>query len=204
MGSLIESLIISGTKHNVMCQTDTKFSEISSNQCSWCAVLFAKNGDKLGEYYRENRDEFNKLYEECLREASELRKKHNSILYGENIDRSDVLCKTKRKRIAFYTLIENDNPEFRKILHKDILSEFYTRVHLHIEKISDVLDYNCILVSRHGQAFTIIKLSGFYLVLDSHVHTIGLMTRDNIQKYIRGTSDISSKNYLHLTIVALE
>ena len=75
-----------------MCQTDKKFSDISSNQCSWCAAEFIKKKDKLKQLFLEKKiNKFTDVYNECLFKGSNKRKQFNDKLYGENIDNKTLL-----------------------------------------------------------------------------------------------------------------
>ena len=61
--SFMETLLID--KFEVPCQTDPEY-KISSNQCSWCAVLFGINYKELLKAYLNDKAEFIKLYKKYL------------------------------------------------------------------------------------------------------------------------------------------
>jgi hypothetical protein len=59
------------------------------------------------------------------------------------------------------------------------------------------------MFGRHGQTFTVFPLEDKFLVLDSHVHFVGIMDFKNLIKYIKmETKGASSYGYLFVTIVS--
>lgn len=91
--------------------------------------------------------------------------------------------------------------ELLSILPNDLKNEFYTREYLKIEDLSLLSTYKFILVSRHGQSFTLISMGESFLVLDSHVHTIVMMTKENAYKYIKYQNSENELGYLFVTLL---
>lgn len=168
-------------------QSDTEYSNISSNQCSWVAHCFAKNYRKFKEYLMTNNNEnFIELYKECLLEGSNDRKKYGKLTYGENIDNSLVIKNYGLNIYALYTKTFNDTEEFLKILPDDLRYEFYMNVQLKTDDIIKHIIGNVFaLVSRHGQSFVVIPITSLrYLILDSHIHDVQLLEKEEMVKYV--------------------
>tara|TARA_B100001063_G_scaffold247248_1_gene291646 strand:+ start:5616 stop:6236 length:621 start_codon:yes stop_codon:yes gene_type:complete len=172
----------------VMCQTDKEFSNISSNQCSWCAAEFIKEKDNLKQLFlHKNLNKFNDMYNQCLLNGSNKRKQFNSKLYGENIDNKTLLQQYKFSVVSYFTMIGNEDPEFVKILPKDLKEEFYEKKYIMLDLDyfnSHISDGACYLASRHGQSFSIIPIFNKYLILDSHIHTTKVFTSQELTKYL--------------------
>jgi hypothetical protein len=207
--SYIESLLNENKRINVSCQTDNEY-KISSNQCSWCAALFGLNYEELiRSFFASNKDKFLKIYHNCLKEGSELRRDNNKYLYGENIDSENLFeqLNMSKRIVANFSYLSGTDNDFIKILPDDLKNEFYTRIHVPINNLSVIKSYKFCLISRHGQSFTVIPIGDSFLVLDSHVHTIGLMNYDNVVKYIKyqsvsnSESDSETDGHLHVTIL---
>jgi hypothetical protein len=206
--SFIENLITNGTIINVPAQTDTIYKNISSNQCSWCAWEFAvKAKNLISSFNQKNKTEFLNIYNNCLLEGSNKRKNANK-LYGENIDSIEILNNYKNFNLepcTKYTLKKNnENSEFIDILHSDLKEEFYTRSYLMINNfdnfINEIYQGDGYLVSRHGQSFFFVKMSdNKNLILDSHVHEIGIMSDANLKKYI----NVDENGYLFITFIKI-
>jgi len=192
--SFIESLLMRTI--NVDCQTD--YCEISSNQCSWCAALFAKNYKKLKSLVG-NESKFKDFYTELLIRASKLRAEYGTILYGENIDNRLLLKETGIKPVAFYTKITNSDDKFLIMLPDDLRDEFYKHIYMPLADL-DCVATAPVMISRHGQSFTIIPLDpSLVLVLDSHCRQVGIMIKDNMKKYI-----FNSDGHTHTTLIVCD
>ena len=169
---------------DVPAQTDSQYSDISSNQCSWCAVEFALHASKFRELYRmSDIHEIRNLYTACIQKGSELRRKYGTFLYGENIDSQNLLTYYKKSYDVLQrrSIHKNMDEDFLKILHPDLYSEFYTRKYDDGNTIEDnlrgIIISTSLLVSRHGQSLCVVPLGGdYYIVLDSHLHKLQLMT----------------------------
>jgi hypothetical protein len=169
---------------DVPAQTDSQYSDISSNQCSWCAVEFALHASKFRALYRiPDINEIHNLYIACMKEGSELRRKYGTFLYGENIDSQNLLDYYKKSYDVLQkrSIHKNVDEDFLKILHTDLRSEFYTRKYDDSNTIEDILRgiaiSTSLLVSRHGQSLCVVPFGGdYYIVLDSHLHKVQLMT----------------------------
>lgn len=205
--SFIENLL-ENTKINVPCQTDNEY-KIASNQCSWCAALFGLKWRELANNFYVNKENFLEIYLNCLNEGSELRQKYGTHLYGENIDSSNLKEKLNLKDhiVGEFTYLQKGEESSQKenlidILPDDLKNEFYTRSYMQINNFSLLKSYKYCLISRHGQSFTVIPIGDMFLILDSHVHTVGLMSYDNLVKYIKyQTSDNNDTSYLHVTVL---
>jgi hypothetical protein len=202
--SLIESLLESTKTVTVPCQTDEEY-KITSNQCSWCAAIFGIRYKELLHLFLHDKDKFVQLYQECLMEGTKLRKEHKKPTYGENIDNT-LLKKTldlEKRIIVNFTFEENkqERDELLSILPEDLKNEFYSNKYFELSNLSSLSTYKFILVSRHGQSFTLIPFYNYFLVLDSHVHTVGLMTKENTYKYIKYSLDDNITGYLFTTIL---
>ena len=58
------------------------------------------------------------------------------------------------------------------------------------------------MLSRHGQTFAVLPVEEKYLVLDSHVHFVGIMTEKNLISYIKFENNQAKMyGYLFVTIV---
>jgi hypothetical protein len=201
--SFMETLLID--KFEVPCQTDPEY-KISSNQCSWCAVLFGINYKELLKAYLNDKAEFIKLYKKYLNDSTLMRKEYGQPLYGENIDNKILKEKTELTNRIFkeanFELNPKKSQEFLKLLPDDLKNEFYTKKYININDFSFLLSYKFTLISRHGQSFVIIPYGNHFLVLDSHAHHIGLMTYDNTVKYIKyQNSENLIDGYLFITIL---
>lgn len=61
---------------------------------------------------------------------------------------------------------------------------------------------NFIMLGRHGQTFTVFPVKEKYLVLDSHVHFVGIMTEENLIAYTKMEKKGKKLyGYLFVTIV---
>lgn len=74
---------------------------------------------------------------------------------------------------------------------------------MEIDDFGLLKSYKFCLISRHGQSFAIIPIGDLFLVLDSHVHTIGLMNYNNITKYIKYQIGDTIDTTAHLQITIL-
>lgn len=202
--SFIDNLIISTQKVTVSCQTDEEY-KITSNQCSWCAALFGLKYRELKDSFMTDKNKFIEIYSQCLKEGTMLRKEYGVPVYGENIDNNilkDKLDLERRIMIQFtLELNKEDADELLHILPMDLKTEFYTRKYIEVTNLSSLSLYKYILISRHGQSFTLIPFGSMFLVLDSHVHTIGLMSEENVFKYIKYSLDDEPTGYLFATIL---
>lgn len=203
--SYIESLLDTDKRIQVPCQTDSEY-KITSNQCSWCAALFGLRYKELKESWFKDKETFLNIYKSCLEQGTKMRKEHGIYLYGENIDSSNLIEKLElNKNINVqFTYIENDSESdnFINILPKDLKNEFYTRKYFSINDFTILSSYKFILVSRHGQSLTLIPFGDSFLVLDSHVHIVGMMNKKNAYKYIKyQLNDNSTDGYLYLTLL---
>lgn len=194
----LESLIIKNTSTNVPCQTDPEYKAISSNQCSWCAAEFAKNAHTLKRLFFSDRSAFVELYKTCLLEGSIKRRDNNNRQYGENIDNTALLGFYELENYKFETILLNNDPEFIEILPKDLREEFYQRRHVDGDSLDAIIGNIYVMASRHGQSFTIIPLiNDLFLILDSHVHNIGLVNRDGLDKYVKHDHG----GHTHITLI---
>jgi hypothetical protein len=193
-------------KIQVPAQTDKQFSQIASNQCSWAAAEFALHNSKLRSLLREEKiEEFQSIYTSCLEQASRLRAEAGSKnLFGENIDTPELLDYYKKKNLTVtssYTIYKNKDEEFLKILHPDLLREFYTRAYSTEHPVDRILNQifnsECALVSRHGQSLAVIYYYGKYLICDSHLHTAMVLTREDAISHIL----MDHGGHLHLTVL---
>ena len=205
--SYIKSLLETNNIITVEAQTDEKYKQISSNQCSWCAWEFAVNCKNLMKYYYSDKSSFIELYNECLKNGSEKRKLGNK-LYGENIDNDKIINEYENKfnPLVYYHFIKNKDEDFLSFLHKDLLEEFYSRTYIQINNIDNFINNTfyteAFLVSRHGQSFFFMKCPNqMNLIFDSHVHEIGVMNNENLKKYILNDQN---DGYIHLTIIKLK
>ncbi len=190
---------------SVPAQTDLQYSQVSSNQCSWCAVEFALHRHKLLElFHQEDKTEFLRLYNKCMAEASQKRKDLGTFLYGENIDSQNLLDHYGAQLQILHknTLRKNEDPEFVSILHSDLRSEFYERSYAENVTLEGILSrmpyHSYLLVSRHGQSLCIIRaFSSHYLILDSHLHTARLAPKDEAAAHIL----MDNGGHTHLTLL---
>lgn len=201
--SFIEKLLKNSI--DVPCQTDSEY-KTASNQCSWCAASFAVKYRELKDAFFNDKDNFVEIYKKCLEEGTRLRKQFGVPVYGENIDNPTLGKELNLSKNIFleatYELNDDKSGEFLSILPMDLKNEFYTKKYLKINDLSLLSAYKFILVSRHGQSFTLISVGNSFLVLDSHVHTVGLMTSENAHKYIKyqtGENDVLE--YLSVTLL---
>jgi hypothetical protein len=154
---------------------------------------------------KDGGEEFNRIYNECLLLASQLRKEKGTFLYGENIDSPNLLEHYKgRITIAHqYTIKLHTDPTFPDVLHPDLRSEFYTRTYVDYASLDGVIlkqmPFNSyLLVSRHGQSLCVVRIhSGIYLILDSHLHTCWLASAEDAYKHIM----MDNGGHTHLTIL---
>lgn len=202
--SFIEKLLISSQKISVPCQTDEEY-KITSNQCSWCAALFGLKYKELKDAFISDKSKFLEIYTECLKEGTNLRKEFGKPVYGENIDNETLKEKLNLEdkiMIEFtYELNKDSRDELVSILPEDLKKEFYTEKYIDISDFLALSLYKFILISRHGQSFTLVPFGEYFLVLDSHVHNVGLMTKDNAYKYIKYSLDYELTGYLFTTIL---
>ena len=192
---------------SVPAQTDSEYSSIASNQCSWAAVEFALRASELRHSFAKNPEEFLKIYKECLENASRLRASAGTKhLYGENIDTPELLDHYLGRR-AFtitdsITIKQNTSSEFLDILHEDLKREFYSREHntrtIDVA-MAGIFGGQCALVSRHGQSLAVIPFYDRYLICDSHLHTAFAVKKDEAIKHIL----MDSGGHLHLTILLI-
>lgn len=193
--SFIESLLGS-QRFVVRCQTDDNEKALSSNQCSWCAAVFASKAREFRKLLGR-KDDFVSLYNECLLTGSKLRAERGdsrTYSYGENIDNQLISRCVPIEILAQYTILANIDQSFLDILPHELRDEFYKRTYILREDIDFIIGNIVVLVSRHGQSFTVIPLtSESYLVLDSHVHNVGIMSKNSLKKYIFGDG------HLHVT-----
>jgi hypothetical protein len=183
----------------VLCQTDAAFSSISSNQCSWCAALFAKHAKELKQYFVSNDTKmFLEIYNKCLQEGSLLRKQYGTKLYGENIDNERIKKYVELETVADFTLLANEDPTFLELLPDDLKYEFYKNIHIKIDDLSVITGNLFAMISRHGQSFTVVPVtSDIFLIFDSHVHIVRTMNKEEMEKYVK----CDHGGYLHLTII---
>ena len=199
-GYLITTMSIS-----VPAQTDSQYSAISSNQCSWCAVEFAlKRRELIDSFQRTDKTEFHFHYNDCLLRASQKRKDLGTFLYGENID-SHNLLEHYGSQLQFAhknTLRMNEDPEFVSILHPDLASEFYKRTYAENASLDTILTrmpyFSYLLLSRHGQSLCVLRVfANHYLLLDSHLHTARLATKEDTASHIL----MDNGGHTHLTLL---
>ena len=182
-------------------QTNKEYSNISSNQCSWCAAEFIKHKKNLRYLFLSNKAEFIELYNTCLKKGSEMRKEYNHRQYGENIDNKILLEKYDFNIISYYTIIEKYDKNFVEILPEDLKIEFYSNKYISIDtdyfktQISDGTSY---LASRHGLSFCIIPIINNYLILDPHVTIARIMTGTELSNYL------FNENYGHTHITLIK
>lgn len=195
----------------VPAQTDSQYSLLSSNQCSWCAVEFAiRRIEIITAWFSNKQDEVLRLYNESLAVASNLRKEAvaptnpKTFLYGENIDSANLLnhYKDKINITEQYTILLHEDPDFLDILHPDLRSEFYGRKYSTSLTINQLLsrmkknDY--LLLSRHGQSLCILRTENdMYLILDSHLHDAKLATKEMAMKH----SLMDNGGHTHVTLL---
>lgn len=192
---------------SVPAQTDSDYSVIASNQCSWAALEFVLRATEFRQAIRsQDTDGFVTIYKKCLLKASQLRaqagKKH---LYGENIDTPELLTHYTNNSTSLVitdrrTIMKNTSEDFLEILHPDLKREFYSREYAQgtIEMIlSGVHGAQSVVVSRHGQSLAIIPCMGRYLVCDSHLHHAMILSREDTQKHIM----MDEGGHLHLTAI---
>lgn len=185
--SFIESLLLPEKRRNVPCQTDSEYSEISSNQCSWCAAEFANHCDELKTAFFASDDSFIGLYKECMKSGSLNRKTYKKSVYGENIDNKTLKNVTKLSVCLECTYVEGDDilrNELMILLPDDLKKEFYTNAYIRATDFEFIKSYKFTLVSRHGQSLCLLNVGGSFIVLDSHVRTVGMMTYENTVKYM--------------------
>ena len=184
----------------VNCQTDELCSSISSNQCSWCAAEFISKKEKLIYFFFNDEEEFRKLYRECLLEGSRKRKEFGTLLYGENVDNKTLLSKYNFDIIYSNTILCNEDEKFLNILPDSLKDEFYSRIYINTSINNLKFETNLsILISRHGQSFSVLKVVDKFLVLDSHIHEAKIMTLEELKKYI--VSDDSG--HTHVTLLSV-
>ena len=181
-------------------QTNKEYSNISSNQGSWCAAEFIKHKKNLRYLFLSNKAKFIELYNTCLKNGSEMRKEYNHRQYGENIDNKILLENYDFNIISYYTIIEKYDKNFVKSLPEDLKIEFYSNKYVSINTdyfktyISDGTSY---LASRHGLTLSIIPIVGFYLVLNPHITTAQIMTGTELSDYLYN----DNSGYTHLTLI---
>jgi hypothetical protein len=188
---------------SVPAQTDTEYSRIASNQCSWAAAEFIMASSQLRHLLHNNKvEEFVTLYKECLEKASQLRKNAgNKHLYGENVDTPELLEHYTAKGLVVTdrrTIKKNTCNDFVEILHPDLRREFYTReytVGTPEMILAGVHWTQAALVSRHGQSLAIIHYWGRYLVCDSHLHQVMVLSKEETIKHLT----MDEGGHLHLT-----
>lgn len=189
------------TTLSVPAQTD--YSDISSNQCSWCAMEFALKAPIFRKLFRESKEDKTdilELYTSCLVRGSKLRRDHGTFLYGENIDSANLLAYYRYDVLQKRTVCKNLDQDLLKILHPDLRSEFYTRVYDQVslnEILNTVVPTISLLVSRHGQSLCIIPHGTKFIVLDSHLHELRVMTKEDTLKHIA----MDHGGHLHLTLL---
>lgn len=82
------------------------------------------------------------------------------------------------------------------------LQEFNGRKHTPISELKLRKEWDYVMLGRHGQTFTVLPYGENYLVLDSHVHFVGVMNEKNLTTYIKmERSGGASYGYLFVTIV---
>ena len=194
---------------NVPAQTDTEYSSISSNQCSWVAAEFTLHSQELRRALQQKEyTRFIEIYRECMRRGSERRSTVSGCLYGENIDTPILEEHYKRKDtnipylefLEHLSIVKNKDTDFIKILHPDLTREFYTRIYNErsIEKIAhEVRDSTCLLVSRHGQSLAVIPFYTKYLICDSHLHEAKVVSKEEMIDYCM----MDHGGYLHMTLI---
>ena len=202
--SFIEKMLQNSV--TVPCQTDSDYKS-ASNQCSWCAALFGVKYRELRDAFINDKNKFIEIYKNCLEEGTNLRKQFGVPVYGENIDNPTLQKELNLSQNIFletsFELNEDKSEELLSILPPDLKNEFYTRKYLKIEDFSFLSSYKFILVSRHGQSFTLITIGDSFLVLDSHVHTVGIMNKENVYKYIKyQTNKNDIRDYLLVTLLS--
>src|SRR5258706_15890839 len=128
MTSFIEKILKKSV--DVECQYDEKNSYISSNQCSWCAYEFANNAKQLCELWKSNEiDSFKKIYNKCVQNGSEQRKKINRYKCGENIDDKNI--EDEYKNLSFVDLnvivLNEKQKEVIDLLDNELKNNFFIR-----------------------------------------------------------------------------
>ena len=193
----------------VSAQTDSEYSSVSSNQCSWAAAEFALHSQELRRSLIKNDiSSFVELYKKCLLRASELRSKTSGCLYGENIDTpvlEDNYKKNENKDpyleiFEHLSVLKNTDAEFIKILHPDLAREFYTRTYTEREIgriVNEVRNTTCLLVSRHGQSLAVIPFYNNYLICDSHLHEAKVVSQDDMIHHCL----MDHGGHLHMTLM---
>lgn len=190
---------------SVPAQTDTEYSSVSSNQCSWCAAEFAlKRTAIIQAWMSKNTQEFLHLYNSCMKTASQKRKDLGTFLYGENIDSENLLNHYGKQLdiVHKYTLKLHTDTTFPEILHPDLRAEFYTRDYVDYISLESILHdmpfKSYLLVSRHGQSLCVIRVhSNSYLILDSHLHIASMATKEETMKHIL----MDNGGHTHVTLL---
>ena len=193
------------TLQPVPAQTDSEYSAISSNQCSWCAAEFAlKRRDLIKTWMSKEYKGFLELYTTCMEIGSRKRKELGRFLYGENIDSVNLLNHYEKELtiVHKYTVQLHTDPEFPTILHPDLKSEFYTRTYVDYTPLTTILKQmpfsSYLLVSRHGQSLCVIRAhSDSYLILDSHLHQARMTSEKETTNHIL----MDNGGHTHVTLL---
>jgi hypothetical protein len=196
--------------YSVTCQ-----DHLDINSSSWCAAVFVRHASMFKQLLGdEQAKKFVSLYNQCVREGSQLRESHGKLSFGENVDNIDVQRIAGIRTLAAYTIIQKEDPSFVSSLPNDLREEFYTRIHSTISQESspdtyDSVSHNLsfisngpVMISRHGQSFTIIPLtSDLFVILDSNIDKVGIINKKSLINYIFGDANSS---HFHGTFVICE
>lgn len=141
-------------------------SNVRNPCCSICYYVI-ENIDKLLELYNSKRyNEYNDLYINIIINGANRKKCNNIHDDGEFLDDESI----KRD-------------------FNDIYKRY--KYHLYLTKESDINTIllkakinTCIIINRSYEIFIIVKLVSNYLLIDSHQQYHGILSNDNVIKYI--------------------
>jgi len=189
--SLISSLLKKGTIVEVKSQYD--HSNISSNQCSWCAYEFIEEQKQLRTLLSDI-PQFTDLYNECVVRGSIKRKENNVFLYGENIDDINVSLHYKNLVVThtYKTILNTQSSKILDEIDRQLKDRFFQRQGAVLvsfigfrEILRSLKETEFIVINRFGQSFAILKFKDSnYFLLDSHCRTTGLINFPNLINYI--------------------
>lgn len=183
---------------------DEGFSDVS-HQAAWCAALLGLKYTDFKQHFWTGGDTFLNIYTECLKQGTELRRLYGEFSHGENFSSQNLLSQLGLKKHIFLMLTYTSGD--RSNIHhlpQNLRTEFYERIDIEVHEFSALQSYKFCLISKNSYVFTVIPILGtHFIVLDPNAHSVGMLHKDNLDKYLKTqvTEDAGNEDsFLHVNV----
>jgi hypothetical protein len=165
---------------------------------SWISIYFAFEYKNFQQLITVSLDKFKELYINSLKNGYNDYLIYDNTKYGYNIDNKIIRNQIKLNIHSTYTYISSNFSSNQ--INEDILKEYYSNKYVEINSndIDRILCSNYVIVSCNNNSFTIIKHSGYYIILDPQSSSINILNKENTIDYILKKYN---NNYLFITFL---